>query len=211
MRDLLPPNSTHLERRLAQVGSAISDVPVPTRSVWNPDTAPAEQLPWLAWALSVDAWDPLWSENQKRQTIRASLQVHRSKGTFGAIKDALAALGFPIRVQEWYQQTPPGQPGTFRLLIEVNQMGVPNSSALRFLPVVEAAKNLRSHLDTIELHIATKARTYHGAVTAAGFELTIRPSDTQYAALEPGFVQAESGLHQLTNVDLVQALELKNG
>ncbi|KTT25133.1 phage tail protein I [Pseudomonas rhizoryzae] len=211
MRDLLPPNSTHLERRLAQVGSAISDVPVPTRSVWNPDTAPAEQLPWLAWALSVDAWDPLWSENQKRQTIRASLQVHRSKGTFGAIKDALAALGYPLRVQEWYQQTPPGQPGTFRLLIEVDQVGVPNSSAERFLAVVEAAKNLRSHLDTIELHVASRNRRYRAAVTMAGFELTLRPSDLQYAVLEPGFVEAEFGLHQLTNVDLVQALELKNG
>lgn len=211
MSELLPPNSTDLERRLAETGSAISDVPVPTRSVWDPNTAPAEQLPWLAWALSVDAWDPLWSENQKRQTIRASIQVHRTKGTFGAIKDALAALGFPIRVQEWYQQDPPGKPGTFRLLIDVDQIGVPNSSALRFMPVVEAAKNLRSHLDTIELRVATKTRAYRGAVTAAGFELTIRPSDTQYAALEPGFALAESGLHQLTNVDLVQALELKNG
>ncbi|QDD91331.1 phage tail protein I [Pseudomonas oryzihabitans] len=211
MRDLLPPNSTHLERRLAQVGSAISEVPVPTRSVWNPDTAPAEQLPWLAWALSVDAWDPLWSENQKRQTIRASLQVHRSKGTFGAIKDALAALGYPLRVQEWYQQTPPGQPGTFRLLIEVDQVGVPNSSAERFLAVVEAAKNLRSHLDTIELRATTKARAYSACVARAGQELTLRPSDTQYAAHEPSFVEAESGLNQITNVGLVQALELKNG
>ena len=206
MRDLLPPNSTHLERRLAQVGSAISEVPVPTRTVWNPDTAPAEQLPWLAWALSVDAWDPLWSENQKRQTIRASLQVHRSKGTFGAIKDALAALGYPLRVQEWYQQTPPGQPGTFRLLIEVDQVGVPNSSAERFLAVVEAAKNLRSHLDTIELHVASRNRRYRAAVTMAGFELTLKAADLQHAAFVPELAQVDADLHQITNVDLVHAL-----
>nr|WP_314583834.1 phage tail protein I [uncultured Pseudomonas sp.] len=211
MSELLPPNSTDLERRLAETGSAISDVPVPTRSVWDPNTAPAEQLPWLAWALSVDSWNPEWTEEQKRQTIRASSIVHRYKGTAAALKENLAALGFPIRVQEWYQQEPPGKPGTFRLVIDAQQTGVPDTAALRFMPVVLATKNLRSHLDLIELRALTKTHVYVGAQCLTGQEVTLRYADTQYVAFEPGFVEAETGLNQLTNVDLVQAMGLNNG
>lgn len=211
MTTLLPNNATDLERALDAAVERLTDLPVPIRQVWSPTKAPAEMLPWLAWAFSVDTWNPEWTENQKREVIRTSVPVHRYKGTAAAMKEALAALGFPIRVQEWYQQEPQGRPGTFRLLIDVDQTGVPNNGALKFMPVVLAAKNLRSHLDIIELRATTKARAYVGGYCRAGQELTLRPSDTQYAGLEPGFAEAEAGLHQLTNVDLVQALELKNG
>ena len=36
------------------------------------ENCPADVLPWLGWALSVDDWDQDWSEQQKRSAIAAS-------------------------------------------------------------------------------------------------------------------------------------------
>lgn len=95
MSKLLPPNSTPLERALANVAARISNIPVPITSIWNADTCPLNLLPWLASALSVDDWDDTWPEAMKRATIAASLEIHRTKGTVQAVMTALAAAGHP--------------------------------------------------------------------------------------------------------------------
>lgn len=91
---LLPPNSTPVERGFEDAARRITALPVPVRDAWNPATCPAQLLPWLAWALSVDRWDPAWSEQQQRDVITASVGVHRRKGTIGAIRAALVAEGY---------------------------------------------------------------------------------------------------------------------
>lgn len=91
---LLPPNSTAVERAIEQVSARISLIGVPIRDMWNPETCPAAFLPWLAWSLSVDDWDEQWSEAVKRTVIRASIDVHRFKGTVASIKLALRAAGY---------------------------------------------------------------------------------------------------------------------
>lgn len=90
---LLPPNATALERRLAGSGFATPAGLVP--GLWNADTCPAALLPWLAWAESVDDWNPAWSEERQRAVIQTSRAVHRLKGTVAAIKQALIARGQP--------------------------------------------------------------------------------------------------------------------
>ncbi|MGS4945207.1 phage tail protein I, partial [Meridianimarinicoccus sp. RP-17] len=68
---LLPPNATPVERGFEAAGARITALPVPVRDTWNPATCPATLLPWLAWALSVDNWDPTWTEGQQRAVIAA--------------------------------------------------------------------------------------------------------------------------------------------
>ena len=47
--DLLPPNSTPAERRLATVAANACDLPVEVlRTLWDPHTCPAWRLPSLA-------------------------------------------------------------------------------------------------------------------------------------------------------------------
>ena len=72
----------------------LADVPVPLRDLWHPHTCPAALLPWLAWALSVDEWDPGWSEDQQRETLANSVRIHAHKGTPGSIRRVLAAAGY---------------------------------------------------------------------------------------------------------------------
>lgn len=94
MADLLPPNASALEHRLDVSFEESIDLPVNISPVWNPATCPIEMLPHLAWGFSVDFWDEDWPEEDKRQVVALSLQVHRHKGTPGAVKDALRAAGY---------------------------------------------------------------------------------------------------------------------
>lgn len=92
---LLPSNATPLERALDDVlGAGIDGLTHPIRDLWNPAAIPAEFLPWLAWAASVDEWDDDWPEATKRQAIADSFEIHRRKGTPGAIKRGLRSLGY---------------------------------------------------------------------------------------------------------------------
>lgn len=91
---LLPSaNAGPAELAIEQTGARIEGFPDHIRPLWNADTCPAYLLPWLAWTLSVDHWSSSWSEETKRAVIRASVEVHRHKGTVGAIKRAMAAAG----------------------------------------------------------------------------------------------------------------------
>ena len=92
MESLLPYNATAAERALEAAGSAAISLPIPD-GLRDPWRCPAPFLPWLAWSLSVDEWDPGWSEDTKRATIAASIMVHRRKGTVWAMRRALAAAG----------------------------------------------------------------------------------------------------------------------
>lgn len=99
---VLPRHSTDFERALEQASlwviqnSEIVDV-------WNPDTCPERFLPRLAWSVSVDEWDVSWSLARKREIIRNSVAIHRLKGTKGAVRRALEAMGFGPEIVEWFE------------------------------------------------------------------------------------------------------------
>lgn len=92
---LLPPSATAQERAISSALARTLQTRVPLRALWDPATCPPDLLPWLAWAWSVDGWDPDWSATVKRNAIQESLRIHRTKGTRGAILRALAAARFP--------------------------------------------------------------------------------------------------------------------
>ena len=117
--DLLPSNATAAERALADV-EGVSLLPMPAEviaTLWDPATCPAHLLPYLAWALSVDVWNPAWSEVTKRAVIASSPAVHRRKGTRAAVEDAVAALGLQARFSEWWEVTPNRRRGTFQVMV----------------------------------------------------------------------------------------------
>jgi phage tail P2-like protein len=91
---LLPEaNSGAAERAIEAASAGISGFTDVIRPLWDPDTCPASLLPWLAWTLSVDTWDPTWTEAQRREVVRQSIPIHRRKGTVWAIRRALIAAG----------------------------------------------------------------------------------------------------------------------
>tara|TARA_R110002167_G_scaffold98718_11_gene259426 strand:+ start:1034 stop:2044 length:1011 start_codon:yes stop_codon:yes gene_type:complete len=91
---LLPPSATALELKIEQVTARASEIPVPLAALWNPQTCPAELLPWLAWALSVDEWDAAWADAVKRQVTARSAELHRRKGTVWSVREAIRTAGY---------------------------------------------------------------------------------------------------------------------
>lgn len=117
---LLPYNASTIERALESASSR--DLSIPIADLWNPDTCPARLLPWLAWAMHVDNWEEAATEEQKRDSIRMSVHLHRKKGTPWALKRALSTLGLDIDLIDHHEQrelyaayNPPRLDGTWRL------------------------------------------------------------------------------------------------
>ena len=120
MTSLLPPNSTDLERKLAEVGADAFDLPS-IRIIKDIDHVPSQFLPFIAWQKSVDYWDENWQEALKRKVIKESRDLHRLKGTPAAIKKALEPFGYEVTLIEWFKAEPHLVPGTFNL--ELNVIG----------------------------------------------------------------------------------------
>lgn len=158
---------------MSEAIARIGEIPPNVRAVWNADTCPPALLPWLAWAFSVDTWDVNWSDQQKRDTVKQSLAVHKIKGTIGSVRNALAALGFNVDVLEWFNQSPTGTPYTFNIEIESDQNPVDTAGIAAVLAVVMSAKNLRSHLDEITIRARSSAPLSVGAVALVGSEITV--------------------------------------
>lgn len=193
MSDLLPCNATDQERALADTAARISDVPVVVREVWNPDTCPSNVLPWLAWAFSVDDWDTNWTDKQKRQVIKESVYSQRIKGTIGAVTRQLAALGYEIKILEWFQQEPEGTPYTFQVYITANQYPLTQNDYRKILQVIDTNKNLRSHLDETQLVVRSEDKTTVGIVCGTGNEINLTNYSRFVGALND-FVMAQPNI-----------------
>ncbi|AXF38224.1 putative tail protein II [Ralstonia phage phiRSP] len=182
MSDLLPPNATPQERAIAEAVARISDVPADgARAMWNPDTCPASLLPWMAWAFGVDFWEPSWSEEQKRGAIKSAVAVQRYKGTIGAVKEAMGALGFAVTIQEWFQMIPEGNPYTFDVIVETSQVGIDDGDLAKIISFIERTKNLRSHLRAGRQVISPKAGPIIAGALCMGQEVTVRYDGPYYS------------------------------
>lgn len=168
---LLPVNATAAERALALATARVGAVPVPLASLWNPQTCPAEVLPWLAWALSVDDWDPNWSEMTKRAVLAEALPVHMVKGTIGAVRRAVENAGLgAVTIEEWFEYA--GVPGTARLVI------TPAGTVIDVWDAAEraalAAKNERTHME-IKVLLARSSAAYLSGTVQASENISIMP------------------------------------
>ncbi len=173
--DLLPPNSTTLERNLARAGAAIERVPVPLRDLVNPDTCPESALPFLAAAFSVDRWDAAWPVATKRAVIKSAFFVHKKKGTIGALRRVVEPLGYLIRVIEWWQTAPAGPRGTFRIDIGVLNTGITEEMYQELERLVDDAKPLTRHLLGLAISMEVRGNAYTHVAAYLGDELTVYP------------------------------------
>lgn len=148
MSSLLPPNATRAERALEGATARIGEVPTPLRDLWDEDRCPADLLPWLAYAHSLDSWGPTWPEHIKRSRIKAAPEVHRRKGTAASVRQVIAAFGGAVQLREWWQLDPPGPPHTFDMVLTLAGEGGATATAQYVDDViaeVQRTKPVRSH------------------------------------------------------------------
>ncbi|MGQ7247197.1 phage tail protein I [Halomonas sp. V046] len=196
IRHLLPSNGTALERAAAEALAKIQRVPVPLRDLWRPATCPAHLLPYLAWAFSVDRWDPTWTVATKRGVIAQAFYVHRKKGTISALRRVVEPLGYLLEVVEWWETSPEGIPGTFALRIGVLDTGITDGMYQELERLIDDAKPLTRHVTGLDIAGETRGITYIGAATYDG-DLTevypFAPGDIETTS--PFFIGA--GVHTI--------------
>ena len=173
MTSLLPSNSTLLERALEATNTG--DTATMLRTLYNPSTCPVHLLPQLAWAWSVDRWDPRWSETVKRNAIRASLFIHARKGTIGALRRVVEPLGYLIEVVEWWQMVPRGEPATFALKVGVLDTGITEEMYQELTRLIDDARPVSRHLIGLAIALESKGHLRMGLGLTEGDEIDVYP------------------------------------
>lgn len=204
MSSLLPPNRTPLEAALSAT-TAVAIAPEVIAGLWTPASCPAALLPWLAWAMSVDDWDPAWTVATQRQVVAESLAVHRRKGTVWAVKHAIAAAGDRISLTEWFQQDPPGVPHTALADVEVSDRAIDTAMIERLMTTIGNVKPVRAHI-TLRLWGTTHCALVHAAAIMAGHVVTVYPWRVDLVEIAPGEGPRHAiGLHTVTTVEIKPA------
>lgn len=205
---LLPPNATTLERALEAGVSRISEIDTPVDTLLDPALIAARWLPWLAWGLSVDAWDSAWPEATKRQAVAESIALHRMKGTRASVDLILSRIDTLARVIEWHEEPGRLKPGTFEIEIPLVTMpgaagGARTQAAIveDIITAVGRVKPLREHLTVVQAVTLSASISIQGIARLAGFrrddaDLVIDPSLRweSYLQTEDGEpIQSETG------------------
>lgn len=190
---LLPPNATPLERVLARA-CAMPHSPEEIRKLWNHRTCPLPMLPWLAWAWSVDEWDPAWTESQQRAMVGASIQLHKKKGTAWAVREALLRSGLEsVRVSE--KPADAAHWSHFDVDVAVVDRPLTEQSITRAAALIEENKAQRSVLRTLRTSLQTSGRLYVGIALLAGDTTTVYPLQPRDLAPSPVAFAVGFGLH----------------
>jgi hypothetical protein len=115
--------------------------------------------------LGYNGWALATTEQQKRDLLKGAIELHRYKGTPYAIKLALKKLGFPnCQIIEHIGDTYDGEVtfngtipyslgnwATFRIIYDLgNDKGISATQTAELAKVVDAYKNVRSHLVDIQ-------------------------------------------------------------
>jgi len=173
MRSLLPLNSTPLERGIEATFAETTLIPL--RSLYNPETCPVHLLPHLAWAWSVDRWDPAWSESVKRAAIKAAFFIHKHKGTIGALRRVVEPLGYLIEIVEWFNTVPQGVPGTFALKVGVLDTGITEEMYLELERLIDDAKPVSRQLTGLAISLETQGNLNIGVSLYEGDVIDVYP------------------------------------
>jgi len=198
---LLPSNSTPLERQAAQALAQIQRVPIPLRTLYNPDLCPLPLLPYLAWAFSVDRWDSKWTEAAKRAAIRSAYYIHSRKGTIGSLRRVVEPLGYLIEIIEWWQTVPVGPRATFRLKVGVLDTGITEEMYQELTWLIDDASPLTRHLTGLAISLETTGSVHIGACITEGDEIDIYPP-TQRDIEVTGYIHQGGREHQIDTMDI---------
>ena len=146
------------------------------RIISNIDNLEEALLAILARDFKVDWYDPDYSLEEKRRTVKDSWRVHKILGTKAAVETAIRAIYPGTRVLEWWEYG--GEPYHFRLDINITTDSIDSDKQRRVLERMNFYKSLRSHNDGVTYFVEAEPALAKAASGAPGLTETI------HAALE---------------------------
>lgn len=92
-RDLLPPWHGPAEAAFADTITALP-LATPIPPLWDAQACPEALLPFLAWTLDAEDFDPAAPAETRRRVVAEAIRIHRERGTRAGVRRALEAAGF---------------------------------------------------------------------------------------------------------------------
>lgn len=176
MSNSLLPTSSGNWLRYTEAGTArLSAITVALRTLWTPTACPVDLLPYLAWALSVDRWDRDWPAERKIAAIQKSYWLHRRKGTRAAVRRVVEDMGFSATFAEWFDVG--DEPGTFRLEVDVNEVGLTQKTLSELNRLIDDAKPVSRHMAQFNIAAKVKGDIHIGSASFAGEIISIYPEE----------------------------------
>ncbi|MDZ1464130.1 phage tail protein I [Klebsiella quasipneumoniae] len=192
---LLPPSSTAWMRGVEGATARLSTITVALRTLWTPTACPVDLLPYLAWALSVDRWDKSWPATKKVTAIQQSYWLHRRKGTRAAVRRVIEDMGFSATFAEWFDVG--DEPGTFRLEVDVNEVGITPKTLDELNRLIGDAKPVSRHLAQMTIAARSEGNAWSAVALTDGEIISVYPPD-----YEPdGSIQYDGQQHYYGNVN----------
>lgn len=105
----------------------------------------------LAYDYKVDWWDPNYSLEEKRRTLKDSWRVHKLLGTKAAVEMAISDIYPNTKIEEWFEYG--GNPYGFKINLDFTGEHWTEDRPRRILERVEFYKSLRSHIDEMQYTI----------------------------------------------------------
>ena len=130
------------------------------------DTLDEPLLDILAYDYKVDWWDPEYTLEEKRRTLKDSWRVHKLLGTKAAVVMAISAIYPHTQVLEWFEYG--GEPYHFRLDINITNDSIDSAKQRRVLERLNFYKSLRSHNDGVTYFVEAEPAVVKAVVSASG-------------------------------------------
>lgn len=162
MMALAASDAEALEARLAEIDRV--------RIISNIDGLDEDLLDILAHDFKVDWWDPEYTLEEKRRTLKDSWRVHKMLGTKAAVETAISAIYPNTKVVEWFEYG--GEPYHFRLDINITDDSMDSAKQRRVLERVNFYKSLRSHNDGVTYFVEAAPAVAKAMCGVPGLEET---------------------------------------
>jgi phage tail P2-like protein len=133
------------------------------------DKQSASTLDFLAlYHFNIDTWDLSYTYSQKLALLRSAIEDKVIRGTPAAVKKTLSIAFNSAKIIEWWADTPPRAPNTFRILI--NDPLVDPARVSRLIDMVIKTKNARSWFAGISSFTAAPTDTLYIGGSLAEYE-----------------------------------------
>lgn len=139
----------------------------------NIDEMPGELLDLLAFEKHVDFYQANLPIDQKRNLVKSSISLHRKKGTPAAIQQVFNKLALDSKLKEWFQYG--GEPYYFKIEVNIKYKSVSEETLNSLIMMINEYKNIRSHLEKIDVFFTTNGKTQVGACSIFGEEISVFP------------------------------------
>jgi phage tail P2-like protein len=160
--NLMPSNSTSLERDLSALSRTLESIPINIETLTSIPQCPKHLLPYLAQDVSLDTWyvsEQQLTTEALRTALALNADVHRTKGSVSSIINAINIIGFDYKLIEWWQES--SQYKTpFHFEIRMNaqdKQGKPYTAIVdnRLKSLINKIKPVRTRF-TVDLHSELK-------------------------------------------------------